>query len=263
MSETEMDVQQIEKKVSALADEINRIRDNQATRDDVVVDMKQAARARLELLAKDLQPVFNDVPKDNDQFEFALTSGELPRLWIDMTSFVRMGRDRRSYEFVKDTRMGRTILGQSDDRAKMAKMVTSYVAERMIERERIIDGEWVSMRHYDFGAIADEEIGAKKESDATPIAANTDRPGAEEQTRSRDAENAAKAEQLSQSAGGSHKTAAHAIAVDDSKSVTVYESGGRGWAYTMAFLLGVLLCAGALILWVLYGDLSQFLAQWK
>ncbi len=108
-------------------------------------------------MAQDLQPVFAELPKDNDQFEFALTNGENSRLWVDMTSFVRMGRDRRVYEFVKDTRMGRTMLGETDDRARMAKLVTNYVAERVLERERMIEGEWVAMRDYNFGLDEEDE----------------------------------------------------------------------------------------------------------
>lgn len=157
MSDTEIDAKQIEKRVNDLADAMERVRDDQASRDDVVVEMKQAGKARLELLAQDLQPVFKDIPDDNDQFEFALTNGEPSRLWIDMTSFVRMGREKRSYEFVKDTRMGRTILGKSEDRERMARIVTNYVAERMLERERMIEGEWVSLRDYDFDTPENNE----------------------------------------------------------------------------------------------------------
>jgi len=156
MFELEFDAKQIERKVSDLAEAMNRVRNDLATRDDVVVDMKQASHARLELLAQDLQPVFQEVPDDNDQFEFALTNGENSRLWIDMTCFVRMGRDRRVYEFVKDTRMGRQMLGESDDRASMAKIVTRYVAERMLERQRMIEGDWVAMAKYDFSSDGEE-----------------------------------------------------------------------------------------------------------
>ena len=73
-----------------------------------------------------------------------------------MTSFVRMGRDRRVYEFVKDTRMGRTMLGETDDREKMKKLVTNYIAERVLERERMIEGEWVALRDYHFGLDDDQ-----------------------------------------------------------------------------------------------------------
>ena len=173
MSELEFDAKQIERKVSDLAEAMDRVRNDLATRDDVVVDMKQASHARLELLAQDLQPVFQEVPDDNDQFEFALTNGENSRLWIDMTSFVRMGRDRRVYEFVKDTRMGRQMLGETDDRATMTKIVTRYVAERMLERQRMIEGDWVAMTQYDFSGENDKgksEKPAERGSDFWGIA---------------------------------------------------------------------------------------------
>lgn len=174
MSEVELDARKIEEKVSDLAQAMDRVRNDQAERDDVVVEMKQAGRARLEMLAQELQPVFKDVPDDNDQFEFALTSGEAPRLWIDMTSFVRLGRDRRVYEFVKDTRMGRTMLGETEDRSRMVKIVTNYIAERMLERERMIEGEWVAMRDYQFGIEDGDETG---ESDAAATGASSSANG--------------------------------------------------------------------------------------
>ncbi len=150
MAEKDLDAKEIEAKVHDLAEAMDRMKGAQADRDDVVVDMKRSQRARLELLAKNLQPVFDKVPDDNDQFEFALTNGEPPRLWIDMTTHVRMGRDRRQYELVKATRMGRVILASSDDLDRAAKAVTDYVAERMLERERMIEGDWIAMRGYDF-----------------------------------------------------------------------------------------------------------------
>ena len=150
MAEKDLDAKEIEAKVHDLAEAMDRMKGAQASRDDVVVDMKRSQRARLELLAKNLQPVFDQVPDDNDQFEFALTNGEPPRLWIDMTTHVRMGRDRRQYELVKATRMGRVILATSDELDRAAKAVTDYVAERLLERERMIEGEWIAMRGYDF-----------------------------------------------------------------------------------------------------------------
>lgn len=150
MSDSEMDAKKLEAKVHVLADAMKRVRSDQASRDDVVVDMKQAAFTRLELLAKDLQPVFDDIPHESEQFEFALSNGDIPRLWIDITTFVRMGRDKRVYEFVKDTRLGRKILAKSEDRIRIGKAVTAYAAERVLERERAIEGDWMALRDYDF-----------------------------------------------------------------------------------------------------------------
>ena len=160
MAEADIDAKQIEQKVSDLSAAMERVREAQTDRDDVVVEMRQAARTRLEMLGRDLQPVFKDLPQGNDQFEFALTGGDNPRLWVDMTSFVRMGRDRRFYEFVKDTRLGRTILAETDSRSDMARHVTDYVAERVLERERAIEGDWLAMKNHDFAVDKKAEAAA-------------------------------------------------------------------------------------------------------
>lgn len=147
MAEKEMDAKDLERKVHDLAKSMDKVRSRQADRDDVVVDMKHARLSRLEILAGNLQTVFDDIPEDNDQFEFALVKSDTPRLWIDMTSFVRMVGDGREYEFVKDTRMGRTILGRSANSEQIGELVSDYVAERVLERERMLEGEWLSLKN--------------------------------------------------------------------------------------------------------------------
>jgi hypothetical protein len=47
-----------------------------------------------------------------------------------------MGRDKRMYRFVQDTRFGRIVLAESHDTTAIVEAVTDYVARRMIERER-------------------------------------------------------------------------------------------------------------------------------
>ncbi len=130
----------------SLAAALAEVKNRQASRDDVVIDLKEAERARLELLADELRPLFDDLPLDNEQFEFALTNGKPPRLWIDMTTHVRMGHDRRVYRFLKDTRAGRTVLAETHDLEKIADAVSHYVAERVLERERILEGEWSAIQ---------------------------------------------------------------------------------------------------------------------
>lgn len=146
VADQEYEAGDIERKVHDLAQSIERVRSRQANQDDVIIDMKHARLSRLELLAENLAPVFDAVPDDNEQFEFALTKSEAPRLWIDMTSYVRMGRDGREYEFVKATRLGRTILARESNLQKIGERVSDYVAERLLERERMIEGDWISMQ---------------------------------------------------------------------------------------------------------------------
>ncbi|MGY6706852.1 MAG: hypothetical protein ACXIVF_00885 [Rhizobiaceae bacterium] len=120
---------------------IRAVKNDLADRDDVVVDLREMQRARLELLAEELKPVFAQVPAEDDRFDFAISSGAQPRLWIDAVAHVAMGRDRRSYRFVRDTRLERVVLAETLDMKAVAERVTRYVAERIVERERVLDGE--------------------------------------------------------------------------------------------------------------------------
>ncbi len=52
-------------KVRSLRDAIRQVRTAEAERSDVVVELRDAERARLELLADDLRSVFNEVPADD------------------------------------------------------------------------------------------------------------------------------------------------------------------------------------------------------
>lgn len=124
-----------------LASAIREVKNAVADRDDVVVDIREAQRTRLELLADDLAPVFADVPQDDDRFDFVISAGLQPRLWIDAVSHVTMARDRRTYRFLRDTRLGRVVLTESADIKTVADQVTRYVAERVIERRRILEGD--------------------------------------------------------------------------------------------------------------------------
>lgn len=127
--------------VRRLSDAMREMKSAAADRADVVVEMREASRTRLELLAQELQPVFDDVPADDPTFDFAISSGEQPRLWIDAVAHVAMGRDRRTYRFVRDTRLGRVVLAESAEIAPVANQVTRYIAERLVERQRAVEGD--------------------------------------------------------------------------------------------------------------------------
>jgi hypothetical protein len=120
---------------------VRQVKNDLADRDDVVVELRETQRARLELLAEELEPVMADVPAEDDRFDFSISSGAQPRLWIDAVAHVAMGRDRRSYRFVRDTRLGRVVLAESLDMKEVAERVTRYVAERVVERERVLEGD--------------------------------------------------------------------------------------------------------------------------
>jgi hypothetical protein len=118
-----------------LRDALRQARIEAADRTGVVVELRDAEVARLEILNEALDPLFAEVPEQIDLFDRAVSQGETPRLWIDMVAHVVMGRDKRIYRFVQDTRFGRIVIAESHDVPVIVDAVTGYVARRMIERE--------------------------------------------------------------------------------------------------------------------------------
>lgn len=133
-------------KVRNLRDAIRKVRLGEAERADVVIELQETERTRLEMLADELTDVFKEVPENDDQFSFQIVPGTTPRLWIDMTSHIAVAGDRRTYRFLKDTRLGRVVILETADIDDMADCVTEYIAERVIERERALEGDWLDKR---------------------------------------------------------------------------------------------------------------------
>ncbi len=118
-----------------LRDALRKARIEAADRTGVVVELRDAEVARLEILNEALDPLFGQIPEKVDLFDRGVSQGETPRLWIDVVAHIVMGRDKRIYRFVQDTRFGRIVLAESHDVPVIVDAVTDYVARRMIERE--------------------------------------------------------------------------------------------------------------------------------
>jgi hypothetical protein len=127
-----------------LREALREVRIEAAERTGVVVDMRDAEIARLELLHDELDPVFAEIPSEIELFDRGISRGDSPRLWIDAVAHVEMGRDKRMYRFVQDSRFGRLVLAESTASREIAEAVTKYVARRMIDRERMLAGEELS-----------------------------------------------------------------------------------------------------------------------
>ena len=121
-----------------LRDALRRARIEAADRSGVVVELRDAEVARLEILNDALDPLFDEIPARVELFDRGISQGDTPRLWIDMVAHVAMGRDKRQYRFVQDTRFGRVVLAESHDVAALVKAVTDYIARRLIEREHAL-----------------------------------------------------------------------------------------------------------------------------
>jgi hypothetical protein len=125
--------------LSPLKEAVNQARIEAAERTSVVVDLRDAEWARLQILNDALDPLFAEIPPDVDLFDRGLTRGETPRLWIDAVAHVAMGRDKRAYRFLHDTRIGRQVLAESHEVKDIVEAVTIYVARRIVERQRALD----------------------------------------------------------------------------------------------------------------------------
>src|SRR5580692_7325008 len=153
-----------------LRDALRQARIEAADRIGVVVDLRDAEVARLEILNEALDPLFAQIPEPIDLFDRGVSQGETPRLWIDVVAHVVMGRDKRIYRFVQDTRFGRVVIAESHETAAMVDAITDYVARRMIEREHALvatpvaepvvterprrSGVWVFALGFVVGAVA-------------------------------------------------------------------------------------------------------------
>jgi hypothetical protein len=121
-----------------LRDALRQARIEAADRTGVVVDLRDAEVARLEILNEALDPLFEQIPDRIDLFDRGISQGENPRLWIDVVAHVAMGRDKRIYRFVQDTRFGRIVIAESHGVPAIVDAVTDYVARRMVEREHAL-----------------------------------------------------------------------------------------------------------------------------
>lgn len=120
----------------SLANAMRRARTDAAEHSEVVAELRGAEMARLEMLAEAMKPVLAQVPDSIDLFDTGLVPGDRPRFFIDMLAFVEMGRDRRTYRFLQDTRHGRIVLAETEKVDAMVDTMTHYVARRLVEREQ-------------------------------------------------------------------------------------------------------------------------------
>jgi hypothetical protein len=126
---------------SPLKEAMHQARVEAAERTSVVVDLRDAEVARLELLNEALDPLFAEVPPEVDLFDRGVSRGETPRLWLDAVAHVAMGRDKRGYRFLHDSRMGRHVLAESHEIPDIVAAATTYVARRLVERQRALEDD--------------------------------------------------------------------------------------------------------------------------
>ena len=100
------------------------------------VEIAQLKRDALLALRDDLSDVINDIPYDAHFFDFRISGKEPARLWVDATTFVTLADETGNYRMLKETRAGRVLLCESDDRKTVGDATVNYIAERLAEWER-------------------------------------------------------------------------------------------------------------------------------
>jgi hypothetical protein len=143
------DTQPAAPETSRLTEALRQARIETAERTGVVVDLRDAEVARLEILDEALDPIFAEIPPEIEMFDRGISKGEVPRLWIDVIAYVMMGRDKRIFRFVQDSRFGRTVIAESSEVDEIVEAVTRYVARRLVERERALADDWRSVTFHE------------------------------------------------------------------------------------------------------------------
>ncbi len=133
-----------EPRVASLSAALRRARVENADFSAAATDIRSAEIAKLELLKDQLCPILDQLPKDCDLFDIGVAPGDRPRLFIDQIGFVEMERDRRSFRFLQDTRHGRITIADTESAEVIIEAITTYIAHRLIERERALASDYAS-----------------------------------------------------------------------------------------------------------------------
>lgn len=105
---------------------------------EALLAVKDSKSLRLQVLKDDISPAIAATADAAKYFDLIVAPGEQPRLWIDMISSVVMEPDFRTYRLLQDNQGGREVLLETSDRAEMVNYLKTYLAHRMIARERNI-----------------------------------------------------------------------------------------------------------------------------
>lgn len=139
-----------------LSGALRKARLAEAAHFEAVLGIKDSKSLRLQALQDDLAPAVAATPEASKIFDLALVPGEPPRLWIDLISSVVMEPDYRTYRLLQDNQAGRETLFETVNRDEMLNFLKSYMAHRMIARERLVASAAPTLPHlvgYSTGAI--------------------------------------------------------------------------------------------------------------
>lgn len=121
-----------------LADALREARLAEAAHFEAALDLRDSKTLRLQILKDDVLPTVQASPEACEIFDLTLLPGEPPKLWVDLTSYVVMEPDHRTYRFLQDRQDRREILFEGVDREQTAAAIRRHIAHRLVARERQI-----------------------------------------------------------------------------------------------------------------------------
>lgn len=129
-------------KKPSLQRSLERMKVTRMERDEAIRQTRAAEYMRLELLGEQLFEVSAELPEESP-FALSLLPGEPPRYWIDATAYVVMSEDKHTYQFFKQVFGARVSLFETAVPLEIANKVTDYIAARTLEREQLMDNDFV------------------------------------------------------------------------------------------------------------------------
>ncbi|MFK7791492.1 MAG: hypothetical protein AB8B88_02360 [Devosiaceae bacterium] len=126
-----------------LSDALTRARAREQSR---ARDALAVGEGQLQALADELRSMADELP-DGEAGRFdlvAATSGD--QIAIDGLSFVDVHPETGAYRLVRQRRDGPHIIAEHSDREAMADKVADYIADRIVEREGLVDARAAPVR---------------------------------------------------------------------------------------------------------------------
>lgn len=119
-----------------LAEALREARLAEAAHFEAALDLRDSKALRLQILKDELLPTVQATPEARELFDLTLLPGEPPKLWVDLTAFVVMEPDHRTYRVLQDRQDSRDLLFEGTDREQAAAAIRRHMAHRIVARER-------------------------------------------------------------------------------------------------------------------------------
>lgn len=119
-----------------LAEALREARLAEAAHFEAALDLRDSKTLRLQILKDELLPDIKASAEAREIFDLTLLPGDPPKLWVDLTSYVVMEPDHRTYRVLQDRQDNRDILFEGADREQAAAAIRRHMAHRLVARER-------------------------------------------------------------------------------------------------------------------------------